>query len=136
MRLAILFTIGLVYNAFAGCPAFTEESLRVKLRGVESLKTAKRPIFTIETDKKVVKSVELKSFDLSGPSHRWDIVLRSNDIARACENIAEEVEVLVCDDTNLNGSCRDEADKRMLATSGLRFAYPLLPMDLILKLVE
>jgi len=134
MRLFLILSL-LSLNGFAVCPSFTEESLRVKIQGVEALKAAKRPLFTLETHKKVVKSVDLKGFDLSAPSYRWDLVLRSNDIARACENVADEVEVFVCDDTNANGSCHDEADKRLLEAKELRFAYPTLPMDLILRLI-
>lgn len=134
MRLFLLLFVTI--HAHAGCPAFNEESLRVKLKGVEALKAAKHPLFTLETDRKVVKSVDLKGFDLTAPSYRWDLVLRSNDIARACEKESDEVEVFVCDDTNANGRCRDEAGKHLLLSSELRFAYPMLPMDLILNLMS
>ncbi len=134
MRNLAIVSIFLAIAANAKCPPFSEDSLRVKFRGLEVLKTAKKPIFTLETDKKVIKSVDLKTFDLSSPQYRWDLVLRSNDIARSCENETDEIQVMVCDDTNGNGSCRDEADKQVVTSPGLRYAFPMLPMDLILRL--
>lgn len=134
MRFLLILLVSYSALAGTGCPSFSEDALRVKLQGVEALKTAKHPLFTLETSKKVVKSVDLKGFDLAAPSYRWDLVLRSSDIARACENVTDEVEVLVCDDANGNGSCRDERAKHQLLPTELRYAYPLLPMDLILRL--